>query len=577
MWCRWATSRLVVLEAFDRTMMITLPKAQTAKDKMPIDMDDVAVNYLVKTPGGSLYHSGDSHYSNGYAKHGNEHVVDVALGSYGENPRGITDKMTSSDILRMAEALNAKVIIPFHHDIWSNFMADPAEITVLWNMKKDRLKYGFKPYIWQVGGKFVFPDNKDDMEFHFDRGFDDVFTKETDLPFPSFFLYGPVAAPGLFVHPGQPRCPAIERDIAMKSRVGLQLQGRRQGLRHGARGAGLDLDVRQGEFVVLLGESGCGKSTMLRMIAGLDDVSEGRIYIKGRDVTDLAPRARDIAMVFQNYALYPHMDVAQNMSFALELAGVGAGRHHAPRERGRQRPEHRAPAAAQAEGTVGRAAPARGHRPLHRARAVGLPVRRAAVQPRRQVARPHAHRTGDAARAAGQDHHLRHARPGRGHDAGLAHRDLRQGPHPAGGHAVGGVQPAGQPVRGRLHRHAQHEPARRARCACSGGQARLARGPGLLPSRCPTRGCRAAADRRRAAAVAAAGQRRRHAALQVDVVEYLGMESLLVGSLVGAGDGRVTAVLPGQRSDLMRQTVAWKWIREALHVFDKASGSRVDV
>lgn len=74
-------------------------------------MDARAVNYLFKTPGGTLYHSGDSHYSNYYAKHGNEHQIDVALGSYGENPRGITDKMTSSDMLRMAEALNTKVVI----------------------------------------------------------------------------------------------------------------------------------------------------------------------------------------------------------------------------------------------------------------------------------------------------------------------------------------------------------------------------------------------------------------------------------------------------------------------------------
>lgn len=94
------------------------------------------MNYLFKTPGGSLYHSGDSHYSNYYAKHGNEHQIDVALGSYGENPRGITDKMTSADMLRMGEALNAKVVIPFHHDIWSNFRADPQEIRVLWEMKK---------------------------------------------------------------------------------------------------------------------------------------------------------------------------------------------------------------------------------------------------------------------------------------------------------------------------------------------------------------------------------------------------------------------------------------------------------
>ena len=83
----------------------------------------------------------------------------------------------------------------------------------------------------------------------------------------------------------------------------------------------LNLSVSSGEFVVLLGESGCGKSTTLRMVAGLEEVTQGQIIIGGKDVTQLHPMARDIAMVFQNYALYPHMDVAQNLSFALRLAG----------------------------------------------------------------------------------------------------------------------------------------------------------------------------------------------------------------------------------------------------------------
>ncbi|PPF37249.1 ABC transporter ATP-binding protein [Rathayibacter sp. AY1A3] len=84
----------------------------------------------------------------------------------------------------------------------------------------------------------------------------------------------------------------------------------------------LNLEVGDGEFLVLVGPSGCGKSTSLRMLAGLEEVNEGRILIGDRNVTDVPPKDRDIAMVFQNYALYPHMSVAENMGFALKIAGV---------------------------------------------------------------------------------------------------------------------------------------------------------------------------------------------------------------------------------------------------------------
>ena len=84
----------------------------------------------------------------------------------------------------------------------------------------------------------------------------------------------------------------------------------------------LNLTVNDGEFLVLVGPSGCGKSTSLRMLAGLEEIDGGRILIGDRDVTNVAPKDRDIAMVFQSYALYPHMTVAENMGFALKIAGT---------------------------------------------------------------------------------------------------------------------------------------------------------------------------------------------------------------------------------------------------------------
>src|ERR687895_1446681 len=84
----------------------------------------------------------------------------------------------------------------------------------------------------------------------------------------------------------------------------------------------MELEIKDGEFMILVGPSGCGKSTALRMIAGLEDISEGQLKIGGEVVNQKAPKDRDVAMVFQNYALYPHMTVRDNMGFALKLRGV---------------------------------------------------------------------------------------------------------------------------------------------------------------------------------------------------------------------------------------------------------------
>lgn len=95
---------------------------------------------------------------------------------------------------------------------------------------------------------------------------------------------------------------------------------------------GVSLDIEPGEFVVVIGPSGCGKSTLLRLIAGLERCEEGEIVIGGRRANDLAPQDRDIAMIFQNYALYPHMTVRQNIAFGLELRGVPKAERNARAE-----------------------------------------------------------------------------------------------------------------------------------------------------------------------------------------------------------------------------------------------------
>ena len=93
--------------------------------------------------------------------------------------------MTSVDILRMAEALRTDVVIPIHYDVWTNFMADVNEIKVLYEMKKDRLDYKFHPFFWEVGGKYVYPMDKDKKAYHHRRGFEDCFEEEPNIPYRS--------------------------------------------------------------------------------------------------------------------------------------------------------------------------------------------------------------------------------------------------------------------------------------------------------------------------------------------------------------------------------------------------------
>jgi ABC-type sugar transport system ATPase subunit len=148
----------------------------------------------------------------------------------------------------------------------------------------------------------------------------------------------------------------------------------------------LTLDVADGEFIVMVGPSGCGKSTLLRMVAGLERVTSGDIWIDRKRVTEMEPKDRGIAMVFQNYALYPHMSVEENMAWGLKIRGMGKGLI-AERVQEAARILSWMACSSAARGALRRPAPARGDGPRHRARPGGIPLRRTVVKPRRQAAR----------------------------------------------------------------------------------------------------------------------------------------------------------------------------------------------
>ena len=224
----------------------------------------------------------------------------------------------------------------------------------------------------------------------------------------------------------------------------------------------LDLEIADGEFMVFVGPSGSGKTTVLRLTAGLEEITRGDISIGGEVVNQLHPMDRDIAMVFQNYALYPHMTVSENMGFGLKL-------RHTPKKEIKER--------------VGKAAHTLGISELLKRKpgqlsggqrqrvAMGRAIVREPavflmdeplsnldaklrVQMRAEIQRDPA--------PARDDHHLRHARPDRGDDDGRPRRRHAPGQARAGRHAAGALRPAGRPVRRRLHRLARDEPRPRA-------------------------------------------------------------------------------------------------------------------
>ena len=151
---------------------------------------------------------------------------------------------------------------------------------------------------------------------------------------------------------------------------GIRLTELTKAFRHGPRAVdGVTLEIHDGEFMVLVGPSGCGKSTLLRLIAGIEEPTEGSVHIGERDVTRLEPRKRDIAMVFQNYALYPHLTVRGNLGFGLRLRHVDKADARASRQGGGRRPRALRAARAPARRAVGRPAPARRDGARDRARA----------------------------------------------------------------------------------------------------------------------------------------------------------------------------------------------------------------
>ena len=220
----------------------------------------------------------------------------------------------------------------------------------------------------------------------------------------------------------------------------------------------VSLEVRQGEFMVLVGPSGCGKSTLLKLIAGIEETTSGTIHIGDRDVTDLDPRKRDIAMVFQNYALYPHLSVRANLGFGLKLrktakSDIAARVDEVARILGLEEMLERKPGELSG-GQRQRVAMGRAIVREPQAFLMDEPLSnldaKLRVSMRAQLSQ--------VARAPRRDDGLRHPRPGRGDDARPARRRPARRGAAAVRHAGDAVRASREPVRRRVHRLAGDEP-----------------------------------------------------------------------------------------------------------------------
>ena len=337
----------------------------------------------------------------------------------------------------------------------------------------------------------------------------------------------------------------------------------------------LDLSVAEGEFVVLLGESGCGKSTTLRMVAGLEEATEGQVLIGGRDVTHAAPMARDIAMVFQNYALYPHMNVAENMSFALSMAGRPAAEIASQVAKAAQvlniehllkRKPKELSGGQRQRVAIGRAivrepkvflfdeplsnldAKLRGH------------MRAELALLHERLGKTTMYVTHDQIEAMTLANRIVIFDKGRIQQVGTPSQVFNQ---PATLFVAAFIgTPSMNLLSARFENDAEHGRLR--------GQGFDLPAPVWLRDRLAkadqalTVGIRPQALQPSTQAVALK--------LRADVVEYLGTESQVVGRLDGAGEQRLTATLPGDAHNLLHSTVALAVDSVDLHVFDTASG-----